>query len=166
MAQPELVPLSAELIASFVDGDRTAPFTVPEWWPDAHDRHFLQIRLRELVADRRRLEWSVRALVLDGEMIGHAGFHGPPGVNAAGAADAVEIGYTVFPAWRRRGYGRTAAQRLIAWAESEHGIRHFVASVAPDNRPSLAIVRSLGFDETGRRMDDEDGLELVFERLR
>jgi ribosomal-protein-alanine N-acetyltransferase len=166
VAQPELVPLSADLIASFVDGERTAPFVVPDWWPDAHDRHFLLIRLRELVADPARLEWTVRALVLDGEMIGHAGFHGPPGVNAVGAPGAVEIGYTVFPAWRRRGYGRDAAQGLIEWAEREHGTRHFVAAVVPDNRASLAIVRSLGFEQTGERIDPEDGLELVFELRR
>jgi [ribosomal protein S5]-alanine N-acetyltransferase len=165
VAQPRLVPLSAGLIGSLLDAERRAPFAVPEWWPDAHDRHFLGLRLRELLADPKRLEWSVRALVLDDAMIGHAGFHGPPGVNAAGARDAVEIGYTVFPNWRRHGYGRRAAQALISWAEREHGIHHFVASVAPDNQPSLAIVRSLGFEQTGKRMD-ADGLELVFELQR
>ena len=45
----------------------------------------------------------------------------------------------------------------------ERGVKRFVASVAPSNEPSLAIVRKLGFVQTGERMDDEDGLELVFE---
>jgi hypothetical protein len=31
------------------------------------------------------------------------------------------------------------------------------------NAPSLAIVRRLGFVQTGEYWDDEDGLELVFE---
>ena len=32
-----------------------------------------------------------------------------------------------------------------------------------DNEPSLAIIRRLGFTQTGEAMDEEDGLELVFE---
>jgi RimJ/RimL family protein N-acetyltransferase len=39
-----------------------------------------------------------------------------------------------------------------------------VASIAPDNSRSLAVARRLGFIQTGERWDDEDGLELVFER--
>ena len=42
-------------------------------------------------------------------------------------------------------------------------ISSFVASVAPDNEPSLAIVHKLGFVRTGEHWDDEDGLEHVFE---
>jgi [ribosomal protein S5]-alanine N-acetyltransferase len=163
VAPPELVVLSTSLIESIVAGRREAPFTIPEWWPDAHDRHFLQIRARDLAEYPKNLEWSVRALVVDDEMIGHAGFHGPPGVNGAGKPDAVEIGYTVFPDHRGRGYGRLAAQALVDWASRTHGIRHFVASVAPGNEPSLAIVRGLGFEQTGRRHDSIDGEELVFE---
>jgi [ribosomal protein S5]-alanine N-acetyltransferase len=43
------------------------------------------------------------------------------------------------------------------------GIDHFVASVAPANAPSLAIIRKLGFVRTGQHIDPEDGLEHVFE---
>jgi [ribosomal protein S5]-alanine N-acetyltransferase len=95
-------------------------------------------------------------------MIGHAGYHGPPGVNAKGAPDAVEIGYTVEERYRGRGYATEAAAELLRRAE-ERGVRHFVASTAPDNEPSLAIIRKLGFTQTGEAMDEEDGLELVFE---
>jgi RimJ/RimL family protein N-acetyltransferase len=96
-------------------------------------------------------------------MIGHAGFHGPPGVNGPADPDAVELGYTVFPEERGRGYATEAARALVDWAAEAHGIRRFVASVAPGNEPSLAVVRKLGFVETGSQWDDEDGLELVFE---
>jgi RimJ/RimL family protein N-acetyltransferase len=44
-----------------------------------------------------------------------------------------------------------------------HGIRRFVASIGPGNGPSLAVVRRLGFIQTGEQWDDEDGLESVFE---
>ena len=42
-------------------------------------------------------------------------------------------------------------------------MRHYVASATPDNEPSLAIIRKLGFRQTGEAIDEEDGLELVFE---
>ena len=44
-----------------------------------------------------------------------------------------------------------------------HGIRRFLASIAPDNEPSTSVVTSIGFVDAGQRWDDEDGLELVFE---
>jgi RimJ/RimL family protein N-acetyltransferase len=39
-----------------------------------------------------------------------------------------------------------------------------IASVSPENAPSLAVIRKLGFEQTGEQWDEEDGLELVFER--
>ena len=110
-------------------------------------------------------EWLVRAVVLrsDSRMVGHAGFHGPPGVNGPAKPDAVEVGYTVFPEFRGHGYATEAAQALMDWATETHGVRRFIASVAPGNEPSLAIVRKLGFVHTGEQWDEEDGLELVFE---
>ena len=38
-----------------------------------------------------------------------------------------------------------------------------MACTAPNNEPSLAIIRKLGFEQTGEAIDEEDGLELVFE---
>ena len=95
-------------------------------------------------------------------MVGNIGFHGEPGINAAGALAALEIGYGVRPDRRRQGYATEAVGALLDWARGQ-GISHFVASVAPDNEPSLAIVRKLGFVRTGEHIDPEDGLEHVFE---
>jgi len=39
-----------------------------------------------------------------------------------------------------------------------------VATVAPDNAPSLAVVRAAGFVHVGEQMDPVDGLELVCTR--
>jgi [ribosomal protein S5]-alanine N-acetyltransferase len=38
-----------------------------------------------------------------------------------------------------------------------------LASVAPDNAASLALVAQAGFVRIGEQWDDEDGLEWVFE---
>jgi RimJ/RimL family protein N-acetyltransferase len=168
----ELVWLSPQLIETLLEGRpveaaRVGGFAIPASFPDEHDRRFLALRLRQTEEDPSRGPWSVRAIVLpegDRPMIGHIGFHGPPGVNSRRDPDAVEVGYTIFPEHRRRGYATEAVRALIAAAEAQ-GIRRFVASVGPENEPSLSIVRRLGFVEVGRHWDDEDGEELEFELM-
>jgi RimJ/RimL family protein N-acetyltransferase len=133
---------------------------VPAGWPDEHDRRFLELRLRELREDPATARWFARAMVLRDDprrpMVGHIGFHGPP------KDGALELGYTVFPAWRRRGIAEEAARGLMEWARREHGIRVFIVSVSPQNEPSLAMAAKLGFERTGEQWDEEDGLEWVF----
>jgi RimJ/RimL family protein N-acetyltransferase len=156
-----LVPLNGELMEALLDAGEL-PFTTPADWPDEHDARFLRLRLRQLGESPERFAWPVCAIVRDGAMVGHIGYHGPPGVNARRATDAVEVGYTVFPEHRRRGYATEAVRGLIEHARGQ-GVHRFVASVGPDNEPSLALVRRLGFVEVGRHWDDEDGEELEFE---
>jgi ribosomal-protein-alanine N-acetyltransferase len=161
----ELVWLSPALVEAILEGRRDElEFAVPDDWPDEHDRRFLAFRLRQMGDEPARGPWLVRAVVLPGsrELIGHVGFHGPPGVNSLRAEDAVEVGYTIFPEHRRQGYATEALAALLGWARAQ-GIDHFVASVGPENEPSLRMVRRLGFVEVGRHWDDEDGEELEFE---
>jgi RimJ/RimL family protein N-acetyltransferase len=170
-ARLALVPMPQRFLEALLAGrraeaERLARLALPGGWPDEHDRRFLRFRLDQLARDATSADWMPRAIVLRERrrpMIGHIGFHGPPGRNAPGHADAVEIGYTVFEPFRGRGHATEAVRALLAWARAERGIRHFVASVAPDNVPSLALVRRLGFERTGRHWDDEDGEELEFE---
>jgi len=157
----QLVPLDEELMeALLVRGE--VPFAVPGDWPNEHDARFLALRLQQLRENPERRAWPVCAIVLDGAMVGHIGYHGPPGANARRVPDAVEVGYTVFPEHRRQGYATEAVRGLLGHAR-EHGVRRFIASVGPQNAPSLALVRRLGFVEVGSHWDDEDGEELEFE---
>jgi [ribosomal protein S5]-alanine N-acetyltransferase len=167
----DLVSMSPDFLAALLAGRRGEAAellgaAMPDEFPDAHDRGFLELRLGQMRKDPARQPLLVRAVVLrdDGRpLIGHAGFHGPPGVNGPQNPDALELGYTIFPPYRGRGFAREAAQGLIDWAGSALGVTHFVASVAPGNEPSLAIVRRLSFVQTGEQWDEEDGLELVWE---
>jgi len=133
---------------------------VPADWPYEDDVRHLQRWQKDMAAENRVAPWRARAIVRisDERMIGHAGFHGPPDDTGM-----IEIGYTVFPAFRGNGYATEAARRLLELAK-EIGATTFRASVSPDNAASLAIVRKLGLVKTGERMDDVDGLEFVFER--
>lgn len=146
--------------ASLLDVD------LPDVFPTEGERGFLGMRLRQMREDERFETWCPNAVVLEGRMIGHAGYHGPPGVNSTQNPEAVEYGYKIFPAWRGRGYATEAALLLMDLAEERAGIRHFVLAVSPENDPSLAIVRKLGFVKTGEQTDEEDGLEHIFELVR
>ena len=138
--------------------------SVPDGWPDRHDERFLRLRLGQVRAHSDLQEWSVRGVVLaeDRALVGHIGFHGPPGVNALRRPRGVEVGYSIFPAFRRRGIATEAVRGLIDWAHDERGIHEFVASVSPVNDASLAVVAKLGFEHVGEHWDEEDGLEHEF----
>jgi [ribosomal protein S5]-alanine N-acetyltransferase len=164
----ELVPMSPAFVAAVLADRREEAaalleIELPDEFPSDGERRFLGMRLRQMHEDERFQQWCVHAVVLDGKLIGHAGFHGPPGVNSTQNPDAVEYGYTIYPAWRGHGFATEAARSLMDLAEEWAGIRHFVLSVSPDNDPSLAIIRKLGFVRTGEQMDEEDGLEHIFE---
>jgi RimJ/RimL family protein N-acetyltransferase len=159
--------MTPEFIEALLEGDReraskALDVELPDEFPRPGGMRFFALRLRQMRHDERFREWCPHAVVLDGHMIGHAGYHGPPGVNANQNPDAVEIGYTIEEPWRGRGYATAAAGELLRRAE-QRGVRHFIACTAPDNEPSLAIIRRLGFEQTGEAIDEEDGLELVFE---
>ncbi|MET0955620.1 MAG: GNAT family protein, partial [Cryobacterium sp.] len=105
--------------------------------------------------------WLARAIVdaATGEVVGHAGFHFQPD-----SAGLVEIGYTIVPEQRGRGLATATVTALLAFAAADPAVRTVRASVSPDNPASLAVIARSGFVQTGEQIDDEDGLELVFER--
>jgi [ribosomal protein S5]-alanine N-acetyltransferase len=159
----ELVALAPEAVRALIAGrrdeaERTLGLTLPAEFPNAGDLDgFLPIQLKRMEAEPGRREWMARLMVGKPEgAVGHCGFHGPP--DRIGRA---EIGYTVFTQFRGRGYAKEAAQGLVEWA-FEKGEREVYATVSPNNAPSLAVVRRLGFIQVGTQEDEVDGLELVF----
>lgn len=86
----------------------------------------------------------VIVLKSDGAAIGDAGFHGPPS-----AQGELEIGYALVPAARGLGYGGEAVALLIAWAQSQLGVRAITARVDPGNVASERLLRRLGFASEG-----------------
>jgi len=160
---PEFI--EAALAGQVEDAAQELGIELPDGFPEEHLRGFLALRLRQMRKDSRFVEWCPHVVVLDGRMIGHAGYHGPPGVNALQRADAIEVGYTIYEPYRGRGYATAATAELLRRAE-ERGVHHYFASCAPGNAPSLAIIRKLGFTQAGEVIDEVDGLELVFELSR
>ena len=138
--------------ASDLAGVELTPYILEHYW-------LWQIRADQIRRDPAATEWVARAAVIDGVVVGHAGFHGPPDPDGM-----IEVAYSVDPAFRRRGYARAMLEALLAWAAADPRVRTVRASISPDNLASLATLRPFGFVEVGEQWDEEDGLELLFER--
>ncbi|GAB1691787.1 GNAT family N-acetyltransferase [Krasilnikovia sp. M28-CT-15] len=164
MAIIRFVRLSPAAMSALIDGDLPAAgaaaghplsqFLVSEAW-------LWRIRREQILADPASADWIARAAVAVDEdvVVGHGGFHGPPDADGT-----VELGYSVDPAYRRRGYGRAILTELLRRADADPAVAAVRASIRPDNTASLATLSGTGFVRIGEQWDQEDGLELVFRR--
>ncbi len=169
----DLIPLTpafyrASLQREHAKAESLLGLTIPAEWFD--ERWVMQLRLKQLEVDPSLQPWLMRAIALREQhaMIGHIGFHcGPaPQYQNALAPGAVEFGYTVFAAFRRRGYAREACQALMDWARAVHRIERFIVSIRPDNVGSRMLAAHLGFEHTGSQIDEIDGTEDIYELRR
>lgn len=153
LATGDAAGLGADLGATFA----------PEWVDDV--RWLAARRAKQIRDHPADAPWLLRPILLraadratPSPAVGYLNFHAAPDERGM-----VEIGYTLLPWARGRGYAIEAVRAAFDWATRVHGIRRFRASVAPDNERSRNLIDRLGFRQVGDQWDDEDGLELVFE---
>jgi RimJ/RimL family protein N-acetyltransferase len=132
---------------------------LPAWFPE--NEFLWTLRYGQVVGEPEQAPWLTRVVVdaATGAAVGLAGFHGPPDERGM-----VEVAYSVDPAFRRRGYARAMLGAALEWAAAAPGVAVVRASVSPENAASLATLRPFGFVHVGEQVDEEDGLELLFER--
>jgi RimJ/RimL family protein N-acetyltransferase len=152
--------MSALLKEDLSGAGKMAGVALTEYFVTDRARWLWRFRLDQMAADPARARWMVRQAIVGekGLVVGHAGFHGPPD-----EAGTVEIGYSVAPDFRRRGYARSALTELFRRAAAEPSVTTVRAAISPGNAASLATISGFGFVEVGEQWDEEDGLELVFE---
>jgi RimJ/RimL family protein N-acetyltransferase len=165
----DLIPATPAFLAASLRGDQAAAEGLlglavpPDWF---RKTWLLDLRLRQLREDPSLLPWLLRAIGLrDSQMVvGHIGFHSQPDPEYLHdlAPGGVEIGYSVYAPFRRRGYAREACAALMRWAHEEQGVTRFVVSISPDNAPSLHMAESFGFRRVGSHIDEIDGLEDIY----
>ena len=78
-------------------------------------------------------------------VVGDVGFHG-----RRSAAD-FEIGFSVIPDRRRRGYASEAARAIVEWATDVPDVREVVARSDVDNVASARTLVAAGFARAGER---------------
>ena len=161
-----IVQIDGPTLHALADGDlaraaRTSPVRLSEWLVSPEAIGTWRMRARQADESPQDLPW-VTGVIWDEETetcVGKAGFHAAPDADGM-----VEVGYAVDPAYRRRGYARAALEAMLARAAADPTVRTVRASVSPDNAPSLALITGYGFAQVGEQWDEEDGLELVYER--
>jgi len=127
---PEVRAIYLEGLAT---GDATFETEAPDWerWDASH------LRACRLVA-----------LAEDGRVAGWAAL-GPVSARKVYAGVA-EVSVYVGAGFRGRGLGRALLEALVRESESE-GIWTLQASIFPENAASVALHKSCGFREVGRR---------------
>jgi RimJ/RimL family protein N-acetyltransferase len=163
--QVRIVHLTGPVFRALADGDLTAanavsPVPLTELFIDQGSRGVWRMRSKQIAEDPASAAW-VNGVIWDERQqvaVGHAGYHGPPDTSGM-----VEIGYTVDPAHRRRGYARAALEALLQRAAREPRVRTARVTIRPDNVASYRLASQYGFVEVGEQWDDEDGLEIIYE---
>lgn len=91
-------------------------------------------------------------LAVEGEtIVGGGGFVAPP------EDERVEIAYFTLPEHQGRGFARRTAAALVAIARAADASLAIYAKTAPEDGPSPAILKHLGFSRIGMVMDQEIG---------
>lgn len=72
--------------------------------------------------------------------------------SVAGKAEMVELelGYHIFPPYRRKGYARESCLAILNYAEAELEAERICLRIAENNLPSKALARTLGFEPAER----------------
>jgi [ribosomal protein S5]-alanine N-acetyltransferase len=95
--------------------------------------------------------WWTYQLVVNGQVVGDIGFHGPPDHQ-----QQLTIGYQVVPDVRGRGIATAGCTGLVAMAWSA-GASRLLAFTDLDNRASQSVLRHNGFVS-------QDGLSFTLDR--
>lgn len=160
-----LASMTLQLMEALARGERESAqsmvsYRIPAHWPQGMEST-LRFRIAIARAKPESLPLLLAAMVLRADpqvVVGRIGFHGP-----ADDTGMLEIGYEVFAAYRRRGYGREAVIAMFDWAQRDPAVLRFRATVSPQNLPSRHLVTGLGFVQVGTQWDEQDGEETIFE---
>jgi [ribosomal protein S5]-alanine N-acetyltransferase len=161
-----LVPLAAlaSTAAEMVDvtkgliGDK-----LPNQWFD--ESWVFKTRYDQWVADPDFAPWSIRAIVLrdTGQIVGNMNCHHKPMTFALNGKTGlgVEMGYTIFEGWQRKGIAHEAVTGFVGWAKTQL-LESVILSISPGNTASLALAKKLGAMQIGSQVDEHHGPEDIY----
>lgn len=116
-----------------------------EWPPELYDSDAVKFSLDGLEREPSASAWGAhymsRKCANGGApvLIGATGFKGAP------HEGYVEIGYSVLPRERRRGYAREAVGGMVARAFADARVNYVIAHTLPELEASIGVLRKAGF---------------------
>ncbi len=152
----ELIAATAEHVrAELESSERLASMlgvaVAAGWPPEEYDRNAqLFFRDRLQAEGEAAVGWYGWYAIRHGNAqasstaIGTGGYFGPPG-----DSDEVEIGFSILPTWRCRGYATELARALVENAFTDPRVRIVVAHTALGNLASCRVLEKAGFDPAG-----------------
>lgn len=143
---PATIPVLEAELAGPAELAKALRVEVAESWPPPlYDLEATRRTLELLRQSAEWQEWGLRYFVLRragsrGLAVGVGGYKGAP------AADgSVEIGYSILPEHRRRGFASEAVEGLKERAYRDPRVERVVAETLPDLAPSIGVLRKTGF---------------------
>ena len=117
-------------------------------------------RVKDVQEKPENIRWYFR-MIVDRERnvgVGSISFHGGPDERGM-----VEIGLGIAKEERGNGFASEALRAMWDWAAKLPEVKFLRYTVSPENLPSVAIINKLGVPLVGEQIDEEDGLELIYE---
>lgn len=149
-----LVPATIDLLQAELRGAASlsafiGAYVPPEWPPNLYDEQALRWVLDQLSRPHADSRWYTHYFVLQSKnsapdvVIGVGGYVGPPD-----PAGVVEIGYSILPAYHRRGLAAEAAAGLTHNAFLKKA-KVVIAHTLQGDQASGGVLRKNGFREAG-----------------
>jgi [ribosomal protein S5]-alanine N-acetyltransferase len=143
----ELKPLPAHAAAALPEdreeASRILGATLAAQWPQPD---LLNVLPRQATASLETESFGIWVITesKSGIVVGDIGFHGSPDDSGS-----IEVGYSVIPDRRGRGYATEAGGAIVEWVRSQPGVQVIVAGCDSNNLPSIRTLERLGFRRTG-----------------
>ncbi len=140
-------------VARRVTRGRRDPDADPPWsagYPMEGDQRACQAYLRQLPViggSSRSHPFGYYQVVLEGQVVGGIGFHGPP------RDGLVEVGYGVVPEVRGRGVAKEALALILDVAAEFDQVGRVCGRTTPDNVASQRVMLNAGMLLVGRDPD-------------
>ncbi len=88
--------------------------------------------------------WAVE-LAATGEVVGTCGaFYREPHPERETRGDELELGWAIFPSFRRRGFAKEAAEAALAFGRDTVGAPRVIAHIAAQNAASIRVSERIG----------------------
>jgi ribosomal-protein-alanine N-acetyltransferase len=142
----DLTPLPAAAAAELLDDRVAAAATIGSSLPDAWPQtDLLDVLPMQAAAEPAAAPFGIWLIIErdTNTVVGDIGFMGPPD------GGLVEIGFSVIPDRRRRGYATEAARSLIDWAFGDPAIREVTARSEVEIEASARVLSAAGFARIG-----------------